>query len=68
MGDRARRVLDVVGAGAAAVVLAPVAGVVAWKVRRELGSPVLFHQQRAGRDGEPFTLLKFRSMRDRLPG
>ena len=68
MADRARRVLDVVGAGAAAAVLAPVAGVVAWRVRRELGSPVLFRQQRAGRDGEPFTLLKFRSMRDRLPG
>ena len=67
MGDRARRVLDLVGAGAAAVVLAPVAGVVAWKVRRELGSPVLFRQQRAGRGGVPFTLLKFRSMRDRFP-
>jgi lipopolysaccharide/colanic/teichoic acid biosynthesis glycosyltransferase len=68
VGDRARRVLDLVGAGAASVVLAPVAGVLAWKVRRELGPPVLFRQQRAGRDGEPFTLLKFRSMRDRLPG
>ena len=67
MSDRARRVLDLGGAGAAAVVLAPVAGVVAWKVRRELGSPVLFRQQRAGRDGVPFTLLKFRSMRDRFP-
>jgi len=67
VSDRARRVLDLVGAGAAAVVLAPVAGVVAWKVRRELGSPVLFRQQRAGRGGVPFTLLKFRSMRDRFP-
>jgi len=66
--EGARRALDLVAAGAAAVVLAPVAGVVAWRVRRELGSPVLFRQQRAGRDGEPFTLLKFRSMRDRLPG
>jgi lipopolysaccharide/colanic/teichoic acid biosynthesis glycosyltransferase len=37
-------------------------GFVALLVRIKLGSPVLFRQERPGRNGEPFTLVKFRSM------
>jgi lipopolysaccharide/colanic/teichoic acid biosynthesis glycosyltransferase len=42
----------------------PVFAAVALAVRVSLGSPVLFRQKRPGLNGEPFTLLKFRSMRD----
>lgn len=42
----------------------PVAGAVAVMVRLFLGRPVLFRQQRPGLRGEPFTLLKFRTMTD----
>ncbi|MFO7779324.1 MAG: sugar transferase [Nitriliruptoraceae bacterium] len=60
--DRLKRVLDVVLVSVALVVLSPVLAVLAWKVRRELGTPVLFRQQRPGRHGELFELRKFRTM------
>jgi lipopolysaccharide/colanic/teichoic acid biosynthesis glycosyltransferase len=50
------------------VIGAPVIAVVAFLVRFDLGSPVLFRQQRAGVDGRTFELMKFRSMRDPKPG
>jgi lipopolysaccharide/colanic/teichoic acid biosynthesis glycosyltransferase len=59
-----KRAFDVVVAGAALVVLAPVLAVVALLVRFRLGSPVLFRQDRAGLDGLTFTLTKFRTMTD----
>lgn len=59
-----RRPLDVLLAGVAAVVAAPVVAVVAVLVRWRLGRPVLFRHERAGLDGAPFTLLKFRTMTD----
>ncbi len=49
----------------ALVLLSPVLLVVAVLVRTKLGSPVLFRQERAGKDGTPFYLYKFRSMSDR---
>lgn len=61
-GERTKRVLDVVGAGAGVVLLAPVLGVVAVLVRLRLGSPVLFRQLRAGLGDRPFELVKFRTM------
>jgi len=59
-----KRCLDFVGASAGLIVLAPVLLATALIVRVQLGSPVLFRQQRAGRDGKLFTILKFRTMRD----
>jgi lipopolysaccharide/colanic/teichoic acid biosynthesis glycosyltransferase len=59
----AKRVVDVVVAGAGLAVTAPVMAAVAVAVRRDLGSPVLFRQVRPGRDGQPFELVKFRTMR-----
>ena len=59
-----KRVLDVAGAGLALVMLAPLLLLVALAVAVALGRPVLFRQERAGRGGVPFTLVKFRSMRD----
>ena len=44
--------------------LFPAIVVVAWKIRKNLGSPVLFKQVRPGKDGKPFEMLKFRTMLD----
>jgi lipopolysaccharide/colanic/teichoic acid biosynthesis glycosyltransferase len=59
-----KRCLDLAGAGAAAALAAPALLALALLVRLRLGRPVLFRQQRPGRDGRPFTLLKLRTMRD----
>jgi sugar transferase EpsL len=59
-----RRVVDVVVASFALAVLSPVMAVVAIIVRLRLGTPVIFRQERPGRHGEPFMIVKFRSMRD----
>ncbi len=64
---RVKRAIDVLVAGVALVVLAPLLFVVALAVRLEVGPPVLFRQVRVGLDGHPFTLLKFRSLRSEGP-
>ena len=58
----AKRVLDVAVAAPMLVLTAPVQAAVAVAVATRLGRPVLFRQQRPGRDGRPFTILKFRTM------
>ncbi|PRZ44009.1 lipopolysaccharide/colanic/teichoic acid biosynthesis glycosyltransferase [Antricoccus suffuscus] len=62
--DRFKRLIDVSVAAVALVATAPVQAALAIVVRRNLGSPVLFRQRRPGRDGRPFDLVKFRTMRD----
>ncbi len=62
--DALKRAFDLIGAVKGLVLLAPVFAVVAWRVRRELGSPVLFSQERPGLHGRIFTLRKFRTMTD----
>lgn len=46
------------------ILLSPVIAVIAWNIRKKLGSPVLFRQVRPGRHGKPFEMIKFRTMRD----
>jgi lipopolysaccharide/colanic/teichoic acid biosynthesis glycosyltransferase len=58
-----KRVLDLVGAAVLVVVLAPVLLVVAVLVRAGSPGPALFRQTRVGRDGRPFTMVKFRTMK-----
>jgi len=58
-----KALVDRVAAGAALLLLAPVLLAVALAVRLDVGRPVLFRQRRPGRFGEPFALLKFRTMR-----
>lgn len=53
-----------VAAGLALIVTAPLGLAVAIAIRCSLGSPVLFRQVRPGLGGRPFTLMKFRTMRD----
>ncbi|MBR4282720.1 MAG: sugar transferase [Clostridia bacterium] len=57
-------VQDAVLALIALVALSPVLLLVALLVRTKLGSPVVFKQERAGKDGKPFYMYKFRSMSD----
>ncbi|GAA4747020.1 hypothetical protein GCM10025783_18880 [Amnibacterium soli] len=57
-----KRILDVVVAAVALVVLAPVLAVIAVLIACDSAGGVLYRQQRIGRDGEPFSMLKFRSM------
>lgn len=59
-----KRAFDLVVAGLALVVTAPLLAFIALVVRLRLGSPVLFRQVRPGLDGEHFTLVKFRTMLD----
>ncbi|MGU3497945.1 sugar transferase [Mycobacterium sp. C31M] len=58
-----KRVFDVVSSGAALILLSPVLAVAALAVRLEGGPGVIFRQVRVGRDGRPFEVLKFRSMK-----
>ena len=58
-----KRVVDVLGGAAGLAILGPVIGAVAFVVRVGLGRPILFRQVRAGLDGAPLVLIKFRSMR-----
>ena len=59
-----KRPLDAFLATGALIVLSPILLITAILVRVKLGSPVLFTQDRPGRDGKVFKLYKFRSMTD----
>lgn len=61
-----KRLLDIVIASIALVLLSPLYFYVAHKVRKNLGSPVLFRQVRPGLHGKPFEMIKFRTMKDAL--
>ncbi|QXG74786.1 sugar transferase [Modestobacter sp. L9-4] len=63
-----KRAVDVVVSGIGLAVTAPLMAAVAVAVRRDLGTPVLFRQQRPGLGGRPFELVKFRTMRTFGPG
>lgn len=58
-----KRVVDVIGAASAAVVLAPLLAGVAIAILVTSGRPILFRQRRPGLNGRPFTITKFRTMR-----
>lgn len=59
-----KRILDVLLSGCALIVLSPVLLIVAVLVRTKLGSPVIFCQERPGKDEKIFKMYKFRSMSD----
>lgn len=61
--DVVKRGLDIVAAAVALVVLSPIIVATAVLVAVKLGRPVVFAQERPGKDGRIFTLYKFRSMR-----
>jgi lipopolysaccharide/colanic/teichoic acid biosynthesis glycosyltransferase len=57
-----KRLIDIVASAVALVVLSPIIAVVAVLVALKLGRPVLFSQERPGRNARPFTMYKFRTM------
>lgn len=61
-----KRLFDIIASTIGLLLLAPVIAVVAFQIRRKLGSPVLFRQVRPGKDGQPFEMIKFRTMRDAI--
>jgi len=63
-----KRAIDVTGSLAGLVLLAPLLAAVALGIKLTSRGPVLYRQTRAGRRGEPFTMLKFRTMVDGADG
>ncbi|MFD2427463.1 sugar transferase [Sphingobium scionense] len=59
-----KRLLDMMIAATALILLSPLLVIVALLVRLNLGAPILFRQLRPGLHGRPFQMLKFRTMRD----
>jgi lipopolysaccharide/colanic/teichoic acid biosynthesis glycosyltransferase len=59
----AKRAFDLLAAGLGLLVLSPVLLAVAIAIRLDDGGPVFFRQERVGRRGRPFRILKFRTMR-----
>ncbi|MGL6419293.1 sugar transferase [Aeromonas allosaccharophila] len=59
-----KRLFDIVASFCALLLFSPIIALVAWKIRKNLGSPVLFRQTRPGLNGKPFEMVKFRTMKD----
>ena len=61
--ETAKRALDYVGALAGLLIVLPICTVIAILIKLDSRGPILFRQKRPGKDGRPFTILKFRTMR-----
>ena len=59
-----KRLVDIIIASIALFLLSPIFIFVAYKVRKNLGSPVFFYQERPGKNCDLFKMMKFRSMKN----
>ena len=59
-----KRLVDIVIVLIALILLSPIFLLVAYKVRKNLGAPIFFYQERPGKNGKLFKMIKFRSMKD----
>lgn len=59
-----KRFFDIIVSTIALVILSPIFAMIAYKVKKNLGSPILFRQIRPGLNGQPFEMIKFRTMKD----
>ncbi len=59
-----KRIVDLIIALIALIMLSPIFCLVAFKVRKNLGSPIFYLQERPGKNGKIFKMIKFRSMKD----
>lgn len=59
-----KRIIDIFISITALVFLSPIFLLIAYKVRKNLGFPIFFYQERPGKDGKLFKMMKFRSMKN----
>lgn len=59
-----KRIFDIIISILLLILLSPVYFYVGYKVKKNLGSPILFQQVRPGLNGKPFKMFKFRTMKD----
>ncbi|MGT2571344.1 sugar transferase [Acinetobacter ursingii] len=59
-----KRLIDIFISLIALLILSPIFFMVMYKVRKNLGSPIFFYQERPGKNGKLFKMIKFRSMKD----
>ncbi|EMN0395314.1 sugar transferase [Citrobacter freundii] len=59
-----KRLFDIIISSFALILLSPLIFFIAYKIKKNIGSPVFFRQQRPGLHGRPFYMVKFRTMRD----
>ena len=59
-----KRLFDIIASASGLIFLSPVFLLLIYLIRKNLGEPVFFTQERPGKDGKPFKMIKFRSMRD----
>ena len=57
-----KRAFDLVGSLLALILLSPLMGIIALLIYREKSGPILYRQERIGRGGKPFNILKFRTL------
>jgi len=57
-----KRVVDILASSVALLLLSPLLCTLAWVIARDSKGPVFFHQERVGRNGKRFKMVKFRSM------
>ena len=61
-----KRLVDILVSFFGIILLTPIFLLVAFLIRKNLGSPVIFSQIRPGIDGKPFKMYKFRSMKNAI--
>lgn len=59
-----KRLFDIIASASGLIFFSPVFLILIYLIRKNLGEPVFFTQERPGKDGKPFKMIKFRSMRD----
>lgn len=57
-----KRVFDVILSATGLIILSPIMGIIAYKIKKEDGGPIIYKQLRVGRNGQKFEMYKFRSM------
>lgn len=62
-----KRLIDVFFAVGGLILFSPILIWLVWRIHKDIGSPVFFTQKRPGKNGKPFTLIKFRSMHTQRP-